>query len=177
MGLCALSLWTLGLWPRSVVLGSRARGRGPHVCPCTGRVCGGPSFAVGIAVGGGAAVGWFPLGPREVYVPAYRTSPDYVTRVNISNTNVSRTTVTNVYNTTVVNNTTVVDNVTYVNRTAPGAVTAVPANAFTTAQPVANVAVHVNQSQIVNAPVSTRAEVAPTQNSVLGHTDNKPGRP
>src|SRR5437870_4577931 len=44
MGLCALSLWTLGLWPRSVVLGSRACGRGPRLCPRTGRVCGRPEL-------------------------------------------------------------------------------------------------------------------------------------
>lgn len=28
------------------------------------------------------AVGWFPLAPREVYVPGYRTSPTYVRRIN-----------------------------------------------------------------------------------------------
>jgi len=130
---------------------------------------GGPSFGVGIGIGGGAAVAWFPLGPREVFVPGYRVSPAYVNQVNVSNTNISRTTVTNVYNTTVVNNnTTVVNNVTYVNRTAPGAVTAVPTNAFTNSQPVATSAVRVNPSQIANAQVTTRAAVAPTQNSVMG---------
>jgi len=141
---------------------------------------GGPNFAVGIAVGGGAAVGWFPLGPREVYVPAYRVSPAYVNQVNVSNTNVSRTTVTNVYNTTVVNNNTTVvnnvNNVTYVNRTAPGAVTAVPSNTFTSSQPVASAAVKLNPNQIANAPVVTRAAVAPTQNSVMGPAGRTPVR-
>jgi len=149
----------------------------PVYAPALVAFVGSPTFGVGIVVGGGAAVGWFPLGPREVYVPAYRTSPDYITRVNVSNTNVSRTTVTNVYNTTVVNNnTTVVNNVTYVNRTAPGAVTAVPTNAFTSAQPVATTAVKMNQSQIASAPVVTRAAVAPTQNSVLGASERRPER-
>lgn len=149
----------------------------PVYAPALVAFVGGPNFAVGIAVGGGAAVGWFPLGPREVYVPAYRVSPAYVNQVNVSNTNVSRTTVTNVYNTTVVNNnTTVVNNVTYVNRTAPGAVTAVPTNAFTSAQPVATSAVRVNPSQIANAQVMTRASVAPTQNSVLGPAARTPVR-
>jgi uncharacterized protein DUF6600 len=148
----------------------------PVYAPALVAFVGGPNFAIGIAVGGGAAVGWFPLGPREVYVPAYRTSPDYVTRVNVSNTNVSRTTVTNVYNTTVVNNTTVVSNVTYVNRTAPGAVTAVSATAFTSAQPVASSAVKVNQNQLASAPIVTRASVAPTQNSILGPSEHAPGR-
>src|SRR4029077_19898077 len=74
----------------------------PVYAPALVAFVGGPRFGVGIVVGG-LAVGWFPLGPREVYVPGYRVSPDYVTRVNVSNTNVSRTTITNVYNTTVVN--------------------------------------------------------------------------
>lgn len=149
----------------------------PVYAPALVAFVGGPSFGVAIGVGGGAAVAWFPLGPREVFVPAYRVSPAYVTQVNVSNTNVSRTTVTNVYNTTVVNNnTTVVNNVTYANRTAPGAVTAVPTNAFTSAQPVATSAVKVNPNQIANAPVMTRAAVAPTQNSVLGPAARTPVR-
>ena len=37
----------------------------------------------GIAFGGNVA--WFPLGPREVYVPPYRTSPDYVRNLNANN--------------------------------------------------------------------------------------------
>ena len=148
----------------------------PVYAPALVAFVGGPNFAVGVAVGGGVAVGWFPLGPREVYVPAYRTTPDYVTRVNVTNTNINRTTVTNVYNTTVVNNTSVVNNVTYVNRTAPGAVTAVPSNAFTSSQSVAAAAVEVNQTQIASAPVVTRAQVVPTQSSVLGSPEREPRR-
>src|SRR5579864_4317246 len=93
-------------------------GVAPVYAPALVAFVGGPRFGVGIVVGG-LAVGWFPLGPREVYVPGYRVSPAYVNQVNVSNTNVSRTTVTNVYNTTVVNNNTTVvnnvNNVTYVN--------------------------------------------------------------
>ena len=36
----------------------------------------------GISVGVGAPIGWFPLGPREVYVPAYRHTPRYLQVVN-----------------------------------------------------------------------------------------------
>jgi hypothetical protein len=42
-------------------------------------------------------IGWFPLGPREVYVPARRFSPRYVERVNIANTLVNRALVRDVY--------------------------------------------------------------------------------
>ena len=123
-------------------------------------VGGGPGF--------GGNVGWFPLGPREVYVPSYGVSREYVNRVNVSNTTVNTTTVTNVYNTTIVNKNTTINNVTYVNRNVAGAVTAVPQRAFVSAQPVARSAVAVNQREIASAPITSRAAVAPTPNSVLG---------
>lgn len=34
------------------------------------------------------SVSWFPLGPREVYVPNHRASPRYVRAVNVSNTTI-----------------------------------------------------------------------------------------
>ncbi|HZX29754.1 MAG TPA: DUF6600 domain-containing protein [Rhodocyclaceae bacterium] len=34
--------------------------------------------------GGLPAVGWFPLAPREVFIPAYRCSPGYIRRANIN---------------------------------------------------------------------------------------------
>ena len=37
----------------------------------------------GVSVGVGAPVGWFPLGPREPYVPAFRHSPRYLRVVNV----------------------------------------------------------------------------------------------
>jgi hypothetical protein len=107
----------------------------------------------GGAVGGGVA--WFPLGPREVYVPAYHTSPDYVTRVNITNTVI----VNNVVNVNVTN-------VTYVNRTAPGAVMAVQQAAFASARPVQSAAIVVRPEAIRSAPVMATAAVAPSRASV-----------
>jgi hypothetical protein len=52
---------------------------------------------VGVSISAG--VGWFPLGPREVYVPGYRYSRGYLNRVNVSNTIiVNNTYITNIYN-------------------------------------------------------------------------------
>jgi hypothetical protein len=131
-----------------------------------------PALVVFIGGGGGGFggnVGWFPLGPREVYVPSYHVSREYVNRVNISNTTVNRVQITNVYNTTIINkSTTNITNVTYVNRNVQGAVTAVPQRAFAGAQPVGRAAVTVNARDIASAPVSARVAVAPTQESVLG---------
>ena len=122
--------------------------------------------------GGGVAFGdniaWFPLGPREVYVPSYAVSSAYMTRVNVSNTTVSTTVVTNVYNATIVNKSTTITNVTYANRNVQGAVTAVPQRAFASAQPVAKAAVAVNPEQLKAAPVSARVAVNPTREAVLG---------
>ena len=134
---------------------------------------GGSGFGVSISVGGGGGnVGWFPLGPREVYVPSYHVSERYVNRVNVSNTVVNNTTITNVYNTQVTNinttNVTNVTNITYANKTVPGAVTAVPQRTFTSAQPVARAAVTMSAQQVAAAPVNVRTVAAPTRNSVLG---------
>lgn len=131
---------------------------------------------VGGGPGGNGNMGWFPLGPREVYVPSYRVSREYVNRVNVSNTTVNNTTVTNVYNTTIINKTTTINNVTYVNKNVSGAVTAVPQHAFASGQPVARSAVAVNARELAAAPVQSRAEVAPTPNSVLGVHSNTANR-
>jgi hypothetical protein len=126
--------------------------------------------------GFGGNVGWFALGPREVYVPSYHVSLAYVNRVNISSTTVNITTVTNVYNTTIINNTTNITNITYANRNVQGAVMVVPQRAFVSAQPVAKVAVTVSAREIASAPMSSRVAVAPTRESVLGAKAATAGR-
>ena len=142
-----------------------------------------PVYAPALVVfvgGGGMAFGnnvaWFPLGPREVYVPSYNVSQGYVNRVNISNTTVNQTTITNVYNTTIVNKNTTITNVNYVNRNVQGAVTAMPQRAFATAQPVSRNAVRVNSNEIARTPMSTRAAVSPSAQAVLGAHANTAGR-
>jgi hypothetical protein len=125
-------------------------------------------FVGGGPGGWGGNVGWFPLGPREVYVPSYHVSEAYVNRVNISNTTVNVTQVTNVYNTTIVHNTTTITNITYANRNVQGAVMVVPQHAFVSAQPVAKAAVIINARELAAAPITARVEAAPTRESVLG---------
>jgi hypothetical protein len=115
-------------------------------------------MAVGFG-GGVAGVAWFPLGPREVYVPAYRASPVYVNRVNVTNT-----TIVNNINITNINTT----NIRYVNREAPGAVTAVPQNSFASARPVQSAAIPVRGEALQSAQVMNTAPVAPSRASVVG---------
>ncbi len=144
----------------------------PVYAPALVAWVGGPHFAVGIGVGGvatGVNVGWFPLGPREVYVPSYHVSRTYVNNVNISNTTVNQTVINNYYNTTVVNKNVTVSNVTYVNQNVRGAVTATSGQSFTSAQPVARNMVQVNEREIASAPVAVRAPAAvPPKQAVLG---------
>ena len=45
---------------------------------------GNPGWSVGFSSGSAPAVGWFPLAPREVYVPGYRHSPNYVRQINVT---------------------------------------------------------------------------------------------
>ena len=154
----------------------------PVYAPALVAFVGGGGFSVGVSVGGGGgAVGWFPLGPREVYVPSYRTSPRYVENVNISNTTVNRTVVNNYYNTTIVNNNsnnTNVSNVTYVNQRVPGAVMATSHQAFTSAQPVARNVVRVDQRQLATAQVTVRQPtIVPTKQAVLGAARPAPKQP
>jgi hypothetical protein len=165
-----------GVWgwvpapPRPVVVGVvYVR---PVYAPALVAWVGGPRFAVGVGVGGGFAagvnVGWFPLGPREVYVPSYHVSRNYVNNVNVTNTTVNTTVVNNYYNTTVINKTTV-NNVTYVNQRVPGAVSATTPQAFTSAQSVSKNAVTVNAREVATAPVvATTPTVAPSKQAVLG---------
>ena len=56
----------------------------PVYAPALVAWVGGPGVNVSIGVGRRPApmVGWFPLGPREVYVPGHRYSPHYMRHVN-----------------------------------------------------------------------------------------------
>src|SRR5579859_754230 len=139
----------------------------PVYAPALVAWVGGSHFAVGIGVGGGASVGWFPLGPREVYVPSYHVSRNYVTNINVSNTRVETTVVNNYYNTTVINKN--VTNVTYINQRVPGAVVATSHDAFISARSVSRNSVIINQREVTNARVGFAAPaVAPSRQAVLG---------
>jgi hypothetical protein len=137
----------------------------PVYAPALVAWIGGEHFGVSIGIGGGGGVGWFPLGPREVYVPPYRVSRAYVNNVNVTNTTVNNTYVTNVYNSTINNSP---SNIKYVNRTVPNAVTATSQTAFASGQAVRRNIVQVDQKQLAQAPVVTRAAVVPQQRSVVG---------
>ena len=131
---------------------------------------GGNSFQASLSLASttAAAVGWFPLAPREVYRPSYPVSRGYFDNVNRSNAVIAPATITNVYNTTIVNNTRNVTQVIYVNQQVRGAVVAVPAQTFVQSQPVAKAAVRVSREAAISTPAVAVAAVAPVQQSVQG---------
>src|SRR4029077_14414867 len=56
----------------------------PVYAPALVAFVGGVELAVTLGNQSAAPVGWFPLGPREVYVPSYTTNRDYYQRLNRS---------------------------------------------------------------------------------------------
>ena len=63
----------------------------PVYAPALVAFVGGPRAGMSIAVGGGSGVAWFPLGPHEVYRPAYRVERSLRSRRSTLHTSVSRT--------------------------------------------------------------------------------------
>ncbi|WP_266170705.1 DUF6600 domain-containing protein [Dyella subtropica] len=144
----------------------------PVYAPALVAFVGGNNWSVSIGVGGGAPVGWFPLGPRDVYNPWYRASRNYYTNVNVTNINVHNT-----YNrTTVINN---INNqynyfrngqpqprIAYANREVPHALTAVSGQNFASAQNVRRNLVQMDPHQLAAAPVLPRGvNIRPNQAS------------
>lgn len=113
----------------------------------------------GWSPGGGSEIGWFPLGPREVYVPPYRVSTTYVQRINM--THVTNLTLESIQRMDV-------NRVQYVNRTVPQGVTVVPQQSFVQGHPLSSAYIRVAPAQIMRAPVmGMTATVAPRPESVL----------
>ena len=115
----------------------------PVYAPALVAWVGGPGVSVSISIGAGRApapvVGWFPLAPREVYVPSYQASPRYTQNINITHvTNITQ--ITNVINNPQAPRE-------FDNRRFPNAVTVVPAAVMTGRQPVAPAA-----AQLRDAP-------------------------
>jgi hypothetical protein len=126
----------------------------PIFCPALVVFVGGHGWRVSISAGE-TPVGWFPLAPREIYVPSYRASRNYFRRVNTTNTVINDTTIVNVYNSYAKGDVDL-NQLKYSNRLIGGAITAVSSKAFVNAQPVRQSAVRVDR----RAPRSHRTRAA-----------------
>jgi hypothetical protein len=121
---------------------------------------GSPGVSVSVSIGPG--VGWFPLGPREVYVPCYHHSPRYVRYVNVSNTVIiDNRQITNIYAGRGAR-----PNYRYWHN--PRAVTVVSREHFGHGGLVREHIVRVNERELRDMQVHPRAPaIAPTRQSVL----------
>jgi FecR protein len=116
----------------------------------------------GFEIGGGPGVAWFPLAPGEVYIPYYRGSRSYVERLNVTNTVVNISRVTNIYNERDVTN------IRYVNQRVNNGVTFVSRDTFINARPVARNLGRYDERRIADAPIERGIPVQPIRASVLG---------
>jgi len=113
------------------------------------------AFVGGPGLGVGVSVGWFPLGPREVWVPSYHVSAVYMTHVNVTNTVVTEVAIRNAGVGAV-----------YANR---GAVVAVRGDAFVGGRHIdAAVAVRVPPGAVEHMEVMHAAPGAPERAAMLG---------
>ncbi len=129
---------------------------------------GGSGFSLSFSFGNAAAVGWFPLGPREPYFPSYNVSSRYFGRVNSTNTVINNTTINNYYNDSRNPNNTAYANIRYANQSVPNAVMAVPQDRFANGRRVTESSRVVSAAQLGSARIAAAPEIAPQRVSVLG---------
>ena len=132
----------------------------PVYAPALVAFIGGVELSISLGNQSNAPVGWFPLGPRETYVPSYTADRDYYNRINRS---------------AQVQQNTLDDRWQRAQRHEPAAnptanamvnhrfVTVVPSETFVRSQPVARAALKVAPEKIATAPVAVvSAPPAPT---------------
>lgn len=120
---------------------------------------------------GGANVSWFPLGPRELYMPAYAVSDAYLRNVNTANTTIaSGAGLTYAAQSRITN-------LRYVNRTTAG-VTQVSESVFTSGQRIAGHSQRLTPAGLAALTVAAAAPaIAPAKASVLGAGSSRTARP
>jgi hypothetical protein len=124
----------------------------PVYAPALVAFIGGAGWSVSIGVGE-QPVGWFPLGPQEVYHPGYHVSRDYLRNVNVTNvTNINKAVnvTNNYYNGTPGQNS-------FANRRFA---TVVSAKDFAASRPVDKAAISVPAAKLAAAPIATTSAPA-----------------
>lgn len=114
----------------------------PYYAPALVVFLGGPGWR--LSATSGPTVAWFPLGPGEAYQPTYRASKGYYTRLN-RKIPVEREMSHQKG-----------EDQDYRNRRVPGAVTALPQQAFAEGRKVHGEALHVPQDVLEQAPVAPK---------------------
>ena len=128
----------------------------PYYAPALVAFVGGSGWSIGVSIGTQA---WFPLGPREAYIPSYHHDDAYLRQVNIAN-------VRNVTNINTIINVQNVDRVNYVNRTK--GITAVSTDAFRSGRPVSKEVVRVAPENSGRGSIISHPSTAPVKSAALG---------
>ena len=154
--------------------------RRPVYAPALVAFIGGGGWGTSIGVGG-RPVGWFPLGPGEIFNPWYRASGRYFANVNLANINPVRGNAGMLINS--INshyadfrNGRSVPNPNFVNRSAPHGLTVVSSQSFASASSVRRNLLQVDPHQLTAAPVLAGAGVHPDAAS-LGRPRSAKARP
>ena len=107
----------------------------------------------------GDGIGWFPLGPREVYLPPYKASTEYVQRINVTH-------VTNI--TVQIIEKSDSSRTVYANRNAPRAVTFVPRDVFVQSRPAERSVLSITPAETSRAPLmGMTAKIVPQRESII----------
>jgi hypothetical protein len=130
-----------------------------------------PGFVGWTGQPGGANVGWFPLGPRELYVPPYAVSDAYLRNVNTTNTTIANSAgITYAAQSRVTNPR-------YVNQTTAG-VTEVPQSVFASGQRIPAHSLRLTAAAVATLAVAASAPaIVPAKPSVLGAGLRRAARP
>jgi len=135
---------------------------------------GGTELGVALGIQSQRPVGWFPLGPREVYVPPYTANRTYYQRIN-ANARVPEAALNDRWQRAERHEALRADehNEAFANRRFA---TVVPAEAFARSQPVQQARLHVAADKIATAPVAAVA-APPAPTMALAAQTAKPGQP
>jgi len=125
----------------------------PVYAPAVVAFAGGPGFRGKVSAGGGVA--WFPLAPREPYLPAYPASRAYVQGLNAPSFPGGAFTLATAS--------------AHANQSVPGAMTVVPQSVFVAGGPVAPSLLAVRSPALAKGVrVGSAPALVPRQESVLG---------
>jgi len=108
---------------------------------------------------GGQGIGWFPLGPREIYVPPYQASVEYTQRINVTQVTVINVQIIQNYD---------VNKTVYMNRDSPRDMTVVPREDFAQSRSAGTSVISMPRAELARAPMmGMTAKIAPSRESVI----------
>lgn len=152
-------------------------------CPRRHRAYWAPALVVFSDVGNwsvsyaSAPIGWFPLGPGDIWLPWYTASWHYFHRVNVWNTWIGHGTILDVYNTVYVGGSGVLVNLGFRFRSHDFAWTFVPGENFRRGRPVHRHLLPVRREDIARAELRRVLGVLPTASSMKGAASSARGVP